>query len=327
MHRSVFLLPCFLLACSGPAADKAIVDVDALSAVSLRATGDIALPEPMKAAAFVPNHVAAWAGHILLLSETGDIWRTTSEGDVPVLVAKGPYKDMYGLSRPQKAGVFLALPEQSGSEQGGPEKGSDVTAFIESDDQGNYKPLAVSQSGSPISHFCTGSSEGVHWVIGEDGALHLMTAAVEDDMIAEITYGETYTPKSPPTDCHVADAGTLLIKTENGQWFSYGASGEEAPASLWNGGVDVTSAGSAGQLGMDAKSGAPLFAADGTLSKLIIEDGLSIKGAGNVRFMASSGYNMGSVFDEGIIIAGDAGADRLVLISTGYVQRALSPEN
>jgi len=111
--------------------------------ISLRATSDIRTPAPIAKATFVPNSVASWLGHIILLDSRGSLHRATTDSAETEIAALGKYADVLGLSREKKAGVFLALTPQG-----------QIKAFIESDDEGNFSPLAVSQPGTAYERFC-----------------------------------------------------------------------------------------------------------------------------------------------------------------------------
>ena len=121
-----FILPIALLCASACSNNngKSGSDLSSLPVVEIRATGDIDMPEPMTRVAFVPNYVAGWASHILLLSDTGNIWQTTTEGAPPRIISEGEYTDVVGLSREGQAGAFLTLSD-----------GGKLSAFIESDDE------------------------------------------------------------------------------------------------------------------------------------------------------------------------------------------------
>ena len=71
--------------------DKAAVSSasDDMADITLRATSDIQTPSPIKAASFVPNSVASWLGHIILLDEKGTLHRTTTDRPDTEIVALG----------------------------------------------------------------------------------------------------------------------------------------------------------------------------------------------------------------------------------------------
>lgn len=294
------------MACSGGGPASSAIDLEALPAYSLRATGDLRLPEPMTMATYVPNHVAAWAGHILLLSESGAVWRTSSEGETPKSIAPGPYVDIYGLSRPNKAGLFLALGE-----------GGKLSAFIEADDEGNFKSLPVSYGGPEITAFCEGPGFASSWLIGANEAIYAFSVDVKDEAIAEITIEGGSAPNSKAMGCHAPAHERYYYQKASGKYVG------KNDMAHWDGASDVSPIAELGQMGYDPQTGTPLLFKDGALHMLEIEDGLSIKGIEAANFISATSYAMGSVFNPGIILIGDKTENRMVMMSMGYARRAL----
>jgi len=83
-----------LTACnSGDDARKA-ASPGSQSDLTLRATSDIKTSAPIKVATFVPNSVATWLGHIILLDKQGKLHRATTDSAETDPVALGKYTDV-----------------------------------------------------------------------------------------------------------------------------------------------------------------------------------------------------------------------------------------
>lgn len=311
------VLPILLLtACSGDAPPPTTA-LDDMPVFTIRATGDIETPVPMVDASFVPNNVASWASQIILLSDGGDIWRTNSDGERPLLISKGTYRDVHGLTRDNSSGVFLAaLPDGRAS------------AFVERDDIGNFKPMTVSQGSFGIKTFCNGGGEQVGF-IDMDGNLQTLTATFNDDISVELAPTAFSEPPAPLFTCSFDANGDVFATSEiknklhtytltDKTWQSY--TGDIKTRNLtWLQVEDIDLG-----LGLSPDSTAMTLLTENIASRLMIEDGLSIRGLENTSFVAGTDAPMGSAYNEGIILMGDANTDRIVLLSLDYAGRVLA---
>jgi len=246
---------------------------------SLRATSDIQTPAPIKAATFVPNSVASWLGHIILLDNTGTLHRATTGSAETDVVALGKYTDVIGLAREKKSGVFLALTPQG-----------QIKAFVQSDDEGNYSPLAVSQGDVNIERFCHSAqpSEGSIWGETITGKAVNLTTEIFEDASLTLTQAETEIDKSNP-----CEAKEVLKLSPNYT------------------------------LKPDSDSSRLTLSAEGEDISVEITNGLSIGGINQAGFVTVTSTNMGSVFNEGVLLVADEDEGRLVLISRGYALKEL----
>ena len=241
-----------------------------------RATSDIQTPSPVTAASFVPNSVASWLGHIILLDAKGTLHRATTDSAETEIVALGRYVDVAGLAREKKAGVFLALTPQG-----------QIKGFIQSDDEGNFSPLAVSQPSESFERFCVTAkpNETVLWAQSSSKS-HKLSVEVFDENSVSLSVLEKGADDIDP------------CKAKPG--FSLGA--------------DHT---------LSAANNALTLTAGGKPLSVELTNGLSIGGRSELGYVTGTDANMGSVFNEGLILAADKNDGRLVLISRSYVLQEL----
>lgn len=318
-NLSLVFLSLALFACTDAGDHDIAVPVDTSNTFTLRATGDISSPAAMIQAAFLPNPVASMGagfalnlpGDILLLSDNGDIWRTTTEGEKPELIAEGDFTDITGYSPDGAPGVILAL-TGTGS----------LTAFVKNEDGSEVRRLAVSQGGTAIKAFC----KGVDTVIGTDGKLHKLTGAVSDNTVIEIAAQAMDSKISNASTCHGGGTLDLLVSTEkrDTQHWQLISDGDVSPVKTAKGLTSLSPLNSDTYIGLDQANGSPLIMKENAVAKLIIEDGLSIRGLDQAAFVTSTQAPMGTTFSNGLILLSDANEPRLVMISMEYAQRELT---
>ena len=243
--------------------------------MELRATSDIFAPAPIKQLSFVPNNVASWLGHIIMVDANGDLHRATTNSQV-IAVKQGNYVDVIGLDRPNKAGAFLALTQDK-----------TVHAFIEADNEGNFKSIPVTQAKIPIKSFCQSNNapENQLWARTQKGEI-----AAYDIMFLE-------------------ESSAVLIHKPD-------VAGKSAcePLTL-----------KSGELALAVKPNSPFVHFDDKKAEII--KGLSIEGMTTPGYAALTHENMGSVFADGILITADSETGRLIFIARSYIMKAMAVEN
>ena len=255
-----------LTACnSGDEASKA-ASPGSQSDLTLRATSDIKTAAPIKAATFVPNSVATWLGHIILLDKQGKLHRATTDSAETAPVALGKYADVIGLKRDKKSGVFLALTPQG-----------DIKAFVQTDDAGNFGPMAVSHGGQTFERFCA-------------------TAEPRENMI----WAKTASKASQKLTIEIFEDSSLTLMAAE-------STGEE---------TDPCSANNQLSLTQDYTL-KPSAKANG------LTNGLSIGGINDAGLVTVTTTNMGSVFNQGVVLVAEENENRLVLISRDYILKEL----
>ena len=249
------------------------------SDLTLRATSDIKTAAPIKAATFVPNSVATWLGHIILLDKQGKLHRATTDSAETDPVALGKYTDVIGLKRDKKSGVFLALTSQG-----------DIKAFVQTDDSGNFGPMAVSQGGQTFERFCATaeSRENTIWAKTASKASQKLTIEIFEDssltLIAAESKGEETDPCSANNALSLTQDYTLK------------------PSQTANG-LTLTS--------------------DSETLSLDITNGLSIGGINEAGLVTVTTTNMGSVFNQGVVLVAEENENRVVLISRDYILKEI----
>ena len=268
-----------LAACQGDANSPTISSKETAADVTLRATSDIQTPSPIRAASFVPNSVATWLGHIILLDEKGTLHRATTDSVKTDVVALGKYKDVIGLAREKKSGAFLALTSQGR-----------IKAFVQTDDEGNFGPMAASQSDETYARFCTSTepSSSIIWAETTSGVAQKLTIEIFED--TSVTF-KSVSPLSGDVDVCASDK-TLYL----GAGYSLKPDNASTRLTL-------------------SKDKADLF--------VEITNGLSIAGIKNAGFVTVTNTNMGSVFNEGVMLVAEKDEGRLVLVSRSYVLKEL----
>jgi len=268
-----------LMACQGENKSSADSITEISADITLRATSDIQTPSPIKAASFVPNSVASWLGHIILLDEKGTLHRATTDSAETDIVALGKYADVIGLSREKASGVFLALTAQG-----------HIKAFVQSDDEGNFSPMAVSAGRTDFERFCaTAAPNGsVIWA--------RTTSQTSQKLSVEIFEDTSVTLSS----IELADNDVDPCRANNALKLS----------------KDFT-------VKPDSASNMLILSQDGKDMTMDITNGLSIGGVQNAGFVTVTTANMGSVFNEGVMLVADANEGRLVLVSRAYAIKEL----
>ncbi len=275
---TILTLSLILAACQATDKPKESNEPKAAADITLRATSDIKTPSPVKAASFVPNSVASWLGHIILLDERGSLHRATTDSTQTEVVALGKYADVLGLAREKKSGVFLAITPQG-----------QVKAFVQSDDEGNYAPLAVSQGNHDFKRFCASARPNTElvWAETADGPKAFSVEIFEDTSLT--INAEQMAPNEP----RLCETDSALKLGEN---YILMPNSESAHLTLSNGKKELS---------------------------VEITNGLSIGGIETAGFVTVTNTNMGSVFNEGVIVVADENEGRLVLISLAYALKEL----
>jgi hypothetical protein len=281
LRYTVLAAALFGAACqSGDEASKSKTDKGAAAAdITLRATSDIRTPSPIKAATFVPNSVASWLGHIILLDKNGKLHRATTDSLETEVVALGRYADVIGLAREKKSGVFLALTPQG-----------QIKAFVQSDNEGNFSPLAVSQNLQIFDRFCASAapSGSLIWAETQSGQSTKIAVEVFED--SSVTLSNAAIAEEDIDHCEANNTLNL------GKDYSVSVDGDGSRLTL---------------------------TADNKNMTMDVMDGLSIRGVKNAGFVTVTSANMGSVFNEGVVLIAEEKEGRLVLISRAYAVKEL----
>ncbi|WP_026940551.1 hypothetical protein [Hellea balneolensis] len=267
-----------LMACQSGERSKSEIEATEADIV-LRATTDIQTPSPIRAATFVPNSVASWLGHIILLDNKGTLHRATTDSSETDIVALGKYDDVIGLAREKQSGVFLALTPQG-----------KIKAFVQSDNDGNFSPLAVSQGDESFERFCASAelSGDTIWAVSTRKDVQKLTVEIFEDTSLSLSKSEVKID-----DNNNCMSNNALHINEN----------------------FVLKPGSSNGL---------VLSSDKVNKTVEITNGLSINGIKEVGLVSVTSANMGSVFNEGVVLVADENEGRLVLISRAYALNELT---
>jgi len=267
-----------LMAACGDGPGKKNTNQSTPADIVVRATSELSAPAPIISATFVPNSVASWLSHIIMIDKDGKLYRSTTDSQTQ-LIDSGNYASVIGLARIKQPGVFLAI-TQSGT----------LKAFIEADDDGNFKALPISiEDGLRLSEFCGEAQPKDNSVSARDnsGKLLFLKTIISDN--ASVTL----------------EAGT-------------GSGNTSCPALTYDTGKSL-----------ELISGAPHLSADidGSIKTISITNGLSIAGIDTPGFASVTTANMGSVFRDGVIFVSEKETGRIVLIARDYFVGALNTQD
>ena len=280
MHRRFHILLGAILAltaCQNKGSDNN--DLAQTSAdIVVRATSELNAPAPIVKATFVPNSVATWLGHIIMIDTDGNLHRATTDSQVN-LIDKGDYSSVIGLARIKQPGVFLAIT-----------KAGSLKAYIESDDDGNFKALPVSiNDGTRLTEFCQSTlpHEDVIWAINNNDMVTSYKIDVTDNAsVAIASLDDTAKTKACAPLTYDGEESLTIA--------------DDAP--------HLTA-----QVNAETKS-------------VSITNGLSIAGISNPAYVGATSVNMGSVFRDGVILTTEKDSGRIVLIARDYFVEALQSQ-
>lgn len=271
---------------------------------TLTVTADINMGIMAKDITVIPNDVAPWLSHIVVISEDGELYQTALDsGEAKPLGARAV--DAIGLMRMEAPGVVLTLSEMGG-----------LDAYIESNDAGELASLPVNGpdlgTNMRIEQFCSAStapSDTIYAVAG--GSVMRMAILVEGtDQI-----------RLSKTDSQVWDGGDDTSCVMIGDTPSAVTSAN--PVSLLGDGNDALFIRPLAPNDYIAVS----RNADDIGAAVSIGAGLSTEGLSAASASYVSNDSLGGVFRDGAIILADANAPRLVLISKPFAQKTLADLN
>jgi len=262
-----------LSACQNSDPQSTASEPEVKADISLRATSDMQAPAQIVTASFVPNNVATWLGHIILLDKAGTLHRATTNSSKTEIVTMGKYQDVIGLVRDNAAGVFLALDTKG-----------HIKAFIEADEEGNFKPMAISYGDLKVKRFCQTPSPEPDKIYAK--TLKGITLVLSPEFFEDTSVAITHKPSQETTPCDTPISDGLNLNVSADHEFIVQRKNDT----------------------------------DRTIS---IDTGLSIAAMVAPGFIQETTLNMGSVYNKGLILAGDKNSGRLVLISREYAAKEL----
>lgn len=282
--------------------------------VGLRITSEV--PAGLKAdrISVMPNDVAPWLSQILLLSD-GKLYRTSATGGKAQGVNGGNLKDMIGLMRKGDAGTILTLTRDG-----------KLTAMIEKDDEGRLARMNVSAKAESYDGFCQGQKAPTTTVTAfTRKALVTLKIDYEGSDLMTVTETARVSLSKPITSCFVS--GDTVYAMAGGQLNVNGVDTGSIPGKT-RGLSGISSAAAPAILYVeDANMLASLRSAKpSTRRKVVIQDGLSVPGTQNISSIYTTADSLGGTFSGGAVIAQDANAERLILVSLPFAKKTLSKQ-
>lgn len=291
-----------------------------ISTVEIVATHAFDTQTQIETLAFVPNNVAPWLGRLILLDTSGHIFSTDIEGRTPLEINSNVYRDIFGLSLDNAAGVFLAVNDRSSLE-----------AFIESDDNGGFSPMTYSGSPLKAASFCKSTTPMTDKVkvLSVDGNIVDLTMNVQSTLVEHLETNSLQAPDGTIACAYDAEhifvmtrssKGASAIKVyEAGKWRPVTSPKNIAAFSpvLLNGETNLGYVGNGHNI-------LHTFS-QGQSTQLVVNNGLSIMGLAKTDFVTATTSNYGgAAFKDGVIVMIDANEQRIVFISRDYAGRKIS---
>ena len=280
--------------------------------VGLRITSEV--PSALKAQriSVIPNDVAPWLSHILLLSD-GNLYRTTANGGKAQAVNGGRLKDIAGLMRKGEAGTVLTLTTDG-----------KLTAMIEKDDEGRLARMNVSSKAESYDGFCQNAEAPTDTVTAFTGrTLITLNIGYEGDDLMTVTETGRSNMSKAITSCFLS--GETVYAVANDQLFAGGKEAGNIPK-----GVSALS-------GIAGKTAPTLLYVQGnttllssreanpkTQRKVIIQDGLRVIGSSEASNVFVTSNSLGSTFSEGAVIVQDATSERLIMVTLPMARKELN---
>ena len=300
------------------------VSYDSFNPLTVRATSDIDLPSPAAHVTFVPNTVAPWLGHILIVDDQQKLFRTDGQGNSPERLADLTAQDAYGLYRAEASGVFLTI-----------EADGNLGAYIQSSNENEFSPMIVSQN-TPIRgiQFCEGGDPltGSAALITQEKTLSRFSISDIGPDAVTIAISTPVKTKSVPSHCAVNPDQAITIWPEFGTGPAQRISPDDRVEKISGPAIRPNSQfGPAESFtvisGAESPNRFALHSAGGDFM-IEIENGLSIYAPDEIALLAGTDLPFGGTFNSGLVIAAThAPSPRLVLISLDYINREIAELN
>ena len=296
--------------------------------IDIRITAEIIdAPAPV-AMSFISNPIASWLGFIIYTDENGDIYRTTTRGDAPTKIITGNYRDLIGYTRKGEPGGFFAHTNEG-----------QLDAFIESDTDGNFKQLPISFDSAYVDadQFCMKlhPESAQHWILTRAGNLQKLDIEIVDNEVAILAFEPEAKLDTQFNQCWIDENDHIIAvaKTKEDPHLMILPSHEsEDPIwqrqelSIYTPHIWPLHEGAYIQrfLEEDNEADGPLMIVkDDTAYEMIIGAGLSLSGIENPRPLFITRAEMGSSFNQGLVITGDVDNNRLGMIALDYIERII----
>jgi|GEM_PF-7088596 len=305
------LAAALLLSNCQEAPDTAIQQIKNASASEVVGTIEMEAPARIVKAGFAPDDFAKWKSEILLLSETGALYRTTAN-DTKISAIEGEFTDISGLSLGGNQVGFLGLKPDG-----------QMVTFKRNNETGNFSKTIFTAPDQAYRQFCAGSpgESQMLWAMRDDRTLDAL--ALEVSKTGHIELSIENTVKAPFKTSHCAtsydgqlsvqDAKTGNIRLRDGdKWSALTRSAQIGPYSWLSGAQDKAVLTSAAQMGNLSRHG------EDAVHTVTIIDGLGISGMERPGLAVATTVNLGSTFADGAVLVADDESGRVILIAKPY---------
>ena len=111
--------------------------------LDISSTSEILTNAPISEVTFVPNNIATWLGHLIMIDKTGSIIRASTSDRTAKLITEDSYIDVIGTALNNQSGVFFAINNQGV-----------IVSFIEITNAGDFAPLKNKNAPKDFIKFC-----------------------------------------------------------------------------------------------------------------------------------------------------------------------------
>jgi len=266
-------------------------------AITVNMTYDRGIDVRVKDIAIVPNNVAPWLGSLFIIDDNNTLWRGPIDGGDFDKVARN-ISGMAPLARKNAAGILMAHTP-----------GGEIKAFLEINDDSDYRPMPLSKAPDKIDAFCGLDRPNLNHVYARSGqdiiALKMISrqnnrfleAAKASQLSATsplcnlTTHKETITPHIAPEaaiDAAILDDDSILFITKESQ--------------------------SAPRLFVQRA---------GKITAIDITGGITTQGPKRIDAIYVIPNSLGAVLRNGALIMSDNETQRLIYVSLDYLMRQL----
>ena len=316
-HATIFAFSLLLTACSSDNSKKQ--NLSGIPILEIAATHAIATDSKVTNLAFSPNNIAASLGRIILNNDP-ELSSTDIEGRTAMKISAGNHADIYGLARENQAGVFFAINRKNKS----------LEAFIESDDEGNFKPLSYSGENVSPESFCQTDqlSPDQARILTTNNEIATLTYKIAEGDQAKLspveqTISERISFPKDSAQCAFSGSLTYTLSAAGNRLDIYDSSdwsNTALPMTVTD--IAPLNLGQSPFLLMLSKNEIYLFNVDKreVQNKILIKSGLSIGGLEKASFIKTTTSNFGGgAFNEGLVAFGQADDNRIVFVSLPYL--------
>ncbi len=300
-----------VLALSACSKDPTVSDggvIEATNVITAVATSELNPPSRVIKASVSPKEFTNWLGHILLLTEDGQILSSnTGFGSISQIADSG-FKDVQGLARGDKPSIVLGLTNDG-----------KLKAFID-DNNEKFKPLPVVENVGDLASFCSAELPATDYVYARNFSGEVLKLNIKLPASGALSVTKSDVVGKGSMACALNKSEQLYMLNEKSKLAVLSGNDNFGGFSQTMNGMSPieTDAGTAFLITRSGQDGAFVVQGD-QLLRLKIEAGLSIYGIENPSWIWATSASMGNTFNKGLILVGDKDSNRIVMISNEYL--------